>query len=388
MEIIVALVVGLAVGGLTCWLVQEFRSRARLSRGAELTEEAKAQQSDAFRALASAVLRENTEQFLNVANQNLGKTLESAKGEFNQRHEQFQALVKPLTEDYAKLNPQIDSLIRQSNYLAAETSKLSSALTDSRQIGSWGEIQLRRIVELAGMTEHCDFVEQTTASGSRDRPDLTVRLPERRTVVVDAKASTAAFMEAQLAEDTAEGEAALSRHAGALRTQVDDLARKDYGRKVEGALDFVVMFVPGDQFLAAALSANPKLIEYAMGKRVAIATPASLISLLWTVANGWQRHQIAENAEEILNAGQVMHERMMKFIEHYAGVGKELGDAVRAYNRSVSSFDSRVVPQGRKFAQLRQADEDSFGPPSSIEAQISTSRYADNVITNPHDGQS
>ena len=388
MEIIVALIVGLVVGGLACWVVQEFRSRARLSRGAELTEEAKARQSDAFRVLANQVLRENTEQFLNVANQNFGKTLESAKGEFNQRHEQFQALVKPLTEDYAKLNPQIDSLILQSNYLAAETSKLSSALTDSRQIGSWGEIQLRRIVELAGMTEHCDFVEQTTASDSPDRPDLTVRLPERRTVVVDAKASTAAYMEAQLAEDTVEGEAALSRHAGALRSQVDDLARKDYGRKVEGALDFVVMFVPGDQFLAAALSANPNLIEYAMGKRVAIATPSSLISLLWTVANGWQRHQIAENAEEILNAGQVMHERMLKFIEYYAGVGKGLTAAVKAYNQSVGSFDSRVVPQGKRFARLRQANEDNFRSPSSIEASISTSRYADDAKPNPFHEQS
>ena len=157
---------------------------------------------------------------------------------------------------------------------------------------------------------------------------------------------------------------------------------------MEGALDFVVMFVPGDQFLAAALSANPNLVEYAMGKRVAIATPASLISLLWTVANGWQRHQIAENAEEIRRAGQEMHERMQKFIDHYQKVGKELGAAVRAYNQSVGSFDLRVVPQGRKFAQLRQADEDSFGPPSPIETSISTSRYADDANPNPLDRHS
>ena len=226
MEIVVALIVGLVVGGLACWVVQEFRSRAKLSRGAELTEEAKVQQRETFRALATDALQGNSDLFLNLAKENLSTTLESAKGEFNQRHEQFQALVKPLTEDYAKLNPQIELLIRESNSLTTETAKLSNALTHNRQIGSWGEIQLRRVVELAGMSEHCDFVEQKTAYDSRDRPDLTVKLPERRTVVVDAKASTAAYMEAQLAEDEAKGEAALSRHAVALRAQVDDSCEK------------------------------------------------------------------------------------------------------------------------------------------------------------------
>ena len=311
------------------------------------------------------------------------RTLESAKGEFNQRHEQFQALVKPLAQNYEKLNPQIESLILQSQSLAAETGKLSNALTNNRQIGSWGEIQLRRVVELAGMTEHCDFVEQTTVNGSNDRPDLTVKLPEKRTVVVDAKASTAAYMEAQQTEDESASAEALRRHAGALRTQVDDLARKNYGAHVEGSLDFVVMFVPGDQFLAAALNANPSLVEYAMSKRVAIATPASLISLLWAVANGWQRFRIAENAETIRQAGEEMHQRMQTFIGHYQRVGRELRSAVDAYNSSVGSFDSRVFPQGRKFAQLVTDKEDDFPQPQAIEKVVSTSRYADAPAYNP-----
>ena len=404
MELIFALIVGILVGGLACWLIQEFRAKARLARmesdhraeaaglrgqleqidsANKILDAAKEQLSEVFQATAGRALQNNNELFMNVARENLGKTLESAKGEFNQRHEQFQALVKPLAQNYEKLNPQIESLILQSQSLAAETGKLSNALTNNRQIGSWGEIQLRRVVELAGMTEHCDFVEQTTVNGSNDRPDLTVKLPEKRTVVVDAKASTAAYMEAQQTEDESAGAEALRRHAGALRTQVDDLARKNYGAHVEGSLDFVVMFVPGDQFLAAALNANPSLVEYAMSKRVAIATPASLISLLWAVANGWQRFRIAENAETIRQAGEEMHQRMQTFISHYQRVGRELRSAVDAYNSSVGSFDSRVFPQGRKFAQLVTDKEDDFPQPQAIEKVVSTSRYADAPAYNP-----
>ena len=172
------------------------------------------------------------------------------------------------------------------------------------------------------------------------------------------------------------GTVPLKRHAGALKAQVDDLAKKDYGTKVEGALGFVVMFVPGDQFLAAALNANPELIEYAMSKRVAIATPASLISLLWSVANGWQRHRIAESAEVILKEGVELHDRMMTFISRYQEVGNRLKRAVNAFNDSVGSFDSRVVPQARKIAWLTSNREDSFPKPQQIEDMARVSKYA------------
>ena len=385
MELIIGLAVGLAVGGISCWLVQGYRSKARVARlegrleqaatTNDLMEVAKRQMNETFQVAAGQALRNNNELFMNVARESLGKTLETARGEFGRRHEQFQSLVKPLSESYEKLAPQIESLMQQNQTLTAETGRLSNALTNNRQIGSWGEVQLRRVVELAGMTEHCDFVEQSTVSPSGDRPDLMVKLPEKRTVIVDAKASTAAYMEAQQTDDEAAGADALSRHAGALRTQVDALAGKNYGTKVDGALDFVVMFVPGDQFLAAALRANPNLVEYAMGKRVAIATPASLISLLWAVANGWQRYRIAENAEAIREAGEELHRRMQSFIDRYQRVGKELESAVKAYNQSIGSFDSRVVPQGRRFTQLVINDEDSFNPPDTIEQAVSESRY-------------
>ena len=366
MEIIVAVVVGILVGGVTGWLVQGYRAKSRLSgieadyreekaaqreeiaslqgrleqtdNAEKILEMAKEQLKESFQATASQALQANNSQFMDLAQENLGKTLEAAKGDFKQRHEQFEALVKPLTQNYEKLNPQIDLLMQRSESLAVETGKLSSALTDNRQIGNWGEVQLRRVVELAGMQDYCDFGEQVAGSGSQIRPDLTVRLPEQRTVIIDAKASTAAYMEAQQADDEEKRDASLRRHASALKAQVDDLAKKNYGTKVEGSLDFVVMFIPGDQFLAAALSANPALIEHAMKKRVAIATPASLISLLWAVANGWQRQRIAENAEEILKEGQELYEPdvyvFMSRISRSVGTSADEG-AVDNFNKSL-----------------------------------------------------
>ena len=399
MELIVAVVVGIAVGGLVVWFAQEVRAKGRIATldadhretvaglqgqleqsktGEALLEKAKEQLKESFEATASQALQRNNELFLSVAQENLGKALETAKGDFKERHEQFEALVKPLRENYERLNPTIESLARQSSVLASETGRLSNALTNNRQIGSWGEIQLRRVVELAGMVDHCDFSEQTTVEGTSERPDLTVHLPEQRAVVVDAKASTAAYIEAQQAEDDGAADRAMLRHASALRTQVDDLSGKRYGEKVEGSLDFVVMFVPGDQFLAAALRANPTLIEYAMQKRVAIATPASLISLLWAVASGWERHRIAQNAEAIRQAGMEMHRRMGTFIDHYQNVGRRLEQAVDAFNRPVSSYDSRVVPQGRRFAQLVTGNDEDFEDVPAIEKTVNEVRNAEN----------
>ncbi len=408
MELIVAVVVGLVVGGAVCWLVRGARAKSRMARmegdwvkervalreenaglkgqleqrdsAEKILEMAKEQLKESFQATASQALQANNSQFMDLAQENLGKTLEAAKGDFKQRHEQFEALVKPLTQNYEKLNPQISLLAQRSDSLAAETNKLSSALTDNRQIGNWGEVQLRRVVELAGMQEYCDFAEQVSESGSQIRPDLTVRLPEKRTVVIDAKTSTVAYMEAQEADDREKRDNSLKRHASAMKTQVDELAKKDYGTKVEGSLGFVVMFVPGDQFLAAALNANPELIEYAMSKRIAIATPASLIALLWSVANGWQRHRIAESAEVILKEGVELHSRMMTFISRYQEVGNRLKRAVYAFNDSIGTFDSRVVPQARKFAQLTSNREDSFAEPQKIEDQTRISKYAGDQI--------
>ena len=404
MELIVAVVVGLVVGGAVCWLVRGARAKSRMARMEadwvkervalreenaglkgqleqsdsveKIVEMAKEQLNEKFQATASQALQANNSQFMDLAQENLGKTLEAAKGDFKQRHEQFEALVKPLRDNYEKLNPQISLLAKRSESIAEEATKLSSALTDNRQIGNWGEVQLRRVVELAGMQAYCDFAEQVAGTGSQIRPDLTVRLPEERTVIIDAKASTAAYLEAQQAGDEEARDDSLRRHASALKAQVDDLAKKEYGAKVEGSLDFVVMFVPGDQFLSAALNANPELIEYAMRKRVAIATPVSLISLLWSVANGWQRQRIAEDAERILEEGQELHKRLMTFMDHFKDVGTRLNRAVETFNKSVGSYDSRVLPQGRRFAEMVTDKKEELPQPLQIENRARISSYA------------
>ncbi|MDE2939439.1 MAG: DNA recombination protein RmuC [Chloroflexota bacterium] len=343
----------------------------------ELLETAKAQLGEQFKATASDVLQASNKQFMELSQQGLGKTMEQAKGELEQRHRQFQELVKPLAENYGKLNPQIDLLIEQSNRVTAETNRLSTALSDNRQAGHWGEVQLRKVVEAAGMASYCDFDEQGTVSGSQQvRPDLVVNLPEKRAIVIDAKASTLAYMEAQLAENSEAADNAWARHAQAMRRQIDDLAGKDYGAAVPGSLDFVVMFVPGDQFLASALSSNPGLVEYAMGKRIAIATPSSLIAMLWAVNNGWQQYRVAEEAARIKSVGEEMYKRLTTFMNHYARVGKQLETAVSTYNSSVNSFDRRVVPQGRRFAELVVGAEVELSVPDTIDELPVSSAYA------------
>ena len=415
---IVGIILGLVIGGAVSWLIRGARANGEAvalraehektitDTQAEHREEvanlqgqlqqaddaqaivdaAKEQLNEVFQATASRALQGNNEQFLQLAQQNLGTTLESAKSEFNQRHLQFQELVKPLSENYGNLNPKIETLTAQMQSMTAETARLSGVLNDNRQVGRWGELQLRRVVELAGMSDYCDFEEQTTTSTSRIRPDLVVKLPERRAVVVDAKASTAAYMEAQGAEDESAASDALLKHANALKRQVDELSGKNYGAEIEGSLNFVVMFVPGDQFLAAALSTNPDLVEYAMGKQVAIATPASLIAMLWAIANGWQQLRFAESAQEIKKAGEEMHSRLLTFIKHYQDVGRELNSAVTAFNRSVGSFDRRVVPQGRRFAELVTGSEDSFRVPEEIGQTPRISSYASSSVSDAADG--
>lgn len=406
MEWIVGIIIGLLVGGAVGWLVRNARANGDLAaRQAEhrveiaglqarlehldnaqsILDAAKEQLGEAFKATASNVLQTNNQAFLTLANENLGKTMESAKSELDRRHREFQELVKPLSENYSKLNPQIETLTSQVQSVTAETARLSGALTDNRQVGNWGEVQLHRVVELAGMVEYCDFAEQSKIEGTGSIPDMVINLPNNRTVVVDAKASTSAFMESHEAPDDESASAALAKHANALKRQVDDLAKKDYGAKVDGSLDFVVMFVPGDQFLAAALRANPDLIDYGMQKRIAIATPVSLISLLWAVHSGWQQERLARDADEIKKVGDEMHNRMMIFIRHYQKVGSELGSAVTAFNRSVGSFDQSVVPQGKRFAALVKGNEDDFSEIKSIEEEPRTSRYALDAPTDAED---
>ena len=401
--IVIGLLMGLVVGGIACWFIRGARARSELANqqveiavlhnqleqattSQQLLETAGNQLSERFKATAAEVLQSNSRQFMELSEQNLGKTMEQAKGELEQRHRQFQELVKPLSENYGKLNPLIESLDQRSQSLAAETGKLSSALTDIKQVGNWGEIQLRRVVELANMTSYSDFGEQETTGESRDRPDLIVRLPEGRAIVIDAKASIAAALEAQNAEDEASADAAWKKHANALKTQVNSLSRKHYGDAIDGSLDFVVMFVPGDQFLAAALKADPGLVDYAMSKQIAIATPATLIALLWTVNSGWQKWELAQNAAEISKLGSEMHERLLDFLKDYGSVRNRLSQTVKAFNDSARTLENQVLVPARQIAEMRAIDVSAIKEPAlvkssprQISAAIDSDETSDNI---------
>ena len=394
MEVIIGLIIGAALGVLIGWLIGKGRAGkeqasqqaeiaglqgqlAQTATAEQLLTQAKEQFSAAAELSAAAALKGNSEEFLKLANENLGRTMEQAKGEFDRRHLQFQELVKPLADNYGKLNPQLEALMQQSQTLAAATGKLSSALTDVRQVGHWGEVQLRKVVEMANMTAYSDFAEQATiGGGEQDRPDLIVRLPEGRTVVIDAKASIAAALEAQGTDDETAANAAWERHAVNLKAQVTNLSRKGYGSKVVGSLDFVVMFVPGDQFLAAALKSDAGLVDYAISQRIALATPATLIAMLWAVNSGWQQYRLTEDAARIKQVGDEMYKRLLTFINHYSRVGKGLESALTAYNGSIGSFDRSVVPQGRRFADLVVGNETEFNLPPPIDELPRQSVYA------------
>ncbi len=383
MEIVVGLAIGAIVVGLAAWLIQEFRWRQRNAelRGqlqgqqtaADLIQTAKVELSTTFQATAGQALQANNEQFLALAEQNLGKSQRT-----------FEELVKPLSENYAKLNPNIESLMRQNVTITEATQELKDVLSNNPKVGSWGEIQLRKVIEAAEMVDYCDFAEQQSVDGSNERPDVTVKLPEGRAIVIDAKASTAAYLEAGEAEDEEQATAILTRHAGAMRTQIDNLAKKDYGNKVSGSLPFVVMFVPGDQFLAAALSVRNDLIQYAMSKRIAVATPSTLISLLWAVANGWEQRRFAQDVEQVRKAAVEMNSSLQAFMNHYRKVGEQLGRATKSFNDSIGSFDRNVMPKARRFEELPSVSANPDALPAPIEMDVRESAYG--VDDNDDDG--
>lgn len=397
-ELVVGVAIGLAIGLIIGYLVSTWLDTAKIrsletvhkerteelnkqisesATARDLIDNAKEQLTTEFQAIASQALQGNNEQFMQLADQKLSATMQTAQRELDQRHRQFQELVKPLAEDYGNLNPMIEQLDKRLQSMTAETANLSGALRgDNRAVGNWGEIQLRRVVDLAGMTAYCDFSEQQTTGNSQDRPDMVVNLPERRAVVVDAKASTAAYMEANQAVDEMAADAAWKRHASALRNQVNSLSGKRYGNKVDGALDFVVMFVPGDQFLAAALKASPDLVEYAMSRRVAIATPASLIAMLWAVANGWQQQEMAQNAEQIRVIGTEMHQRLLRFVDNYGTLRQRINQTVAAFNTTVGTLEGSVMVSARRMAELGVGDPGTLDPPGEILDNVRQLTYA------------
>lgn len=348
-----------------------FERRLHADRIAEI-ERARDQLADSFEALSSQALRRNTESFLRLAEHSFKHLQRHAESDLDRRRDAIDGLLRPIRETLQKTERQIHDIEKErkeaygalaqhlhllagaQQELQAETRSLVQALRRPEVRGQWGEMTLKRLAELAGMVEHCDFEQQVHRAGEDGvaRPDMVVRMPDQREIVVDAKTPLDAYLDAEQAGDEAERDAQLLRHARHLRERVRELAGKAYWSQFKRSPDFVVLFVPGDQFLAAALDKDRGLMEYAMVNKVILATPTSLVALLRAVAFGWRQLVVAENAEKIRDLGEDLYKRVATFTEHMTRLGRSLGASLDSYNRAVGSLERQVLPGARRFTEM------------------------------------
>jgi DNA recombination protein RmuC len=323
---------------------------------------------EAFKALSAEALKQSAPEFLRLAEQSFGKLQETAKGDLAQRQESIKTLVEPLKqqlETYQKrlqqseaaqsstlgeVKKQLELLSQQSTTLAQETQQFRLVLHSNQARGRWGEETLRRVVEAAGMSAHCDFMEQT--SSGENRPDLVVKLPGERFIIVDAKVPDFDFLTALDTAEPVKRAEALAAHAAKLKATIKALADRDYPRQFPNALDYVVLFVPAESLFSAALEGDHDLIVWAAEKRILLATPASLIALLRSVSVSWQQHAQTENAQKIAEAAQEFYSRVVKFTEHFDKIRAGLERANTAFNDAAASFQTRVRPAGERLAEL------------------------------------
>ena len=339
-----------------------------LAEARQAQDKALADLREAFRALSADALRQTQPEFLRLANETLAKFQETAKGDLSQRQQAIATLVKPLEEQLqtyqqrlqqaetaqagtlGEVRKQLESLAAHSQALAHETLQFRRVLSSNQARGRWGEETLRRVVEAAGLSAHCDFVEQ--AQSGETKPDLIVRLPGERFIIVDAKVPDLEFLGALDAAEPERRAESLALHAAKLKATVKALADRDYPRQFPHALDYVVLFLPAESLFSAALEGDRELIVWAAGKRILLATPASLIALLRSVSVSWQQQAQTENARAIAEAAQELYGRVVKFTGHFERIGEGLRRAGEAFNAAVGSYDHMVRPAGERLLKL------------------------------------